>query len=147
MYCKNGVLFSLIKLRIISLNFKEWHFDKQISPSTSFKFSKKNASRNCADIKQNCVGLSFLSIYLRSSCWCSLHILHHILVRLSNLICFPKSIQSEIKYIQQIKTNQVRIIEKCTVNIFKRPSIYIYLLFGLSSMKNVTLDYHLQEYL
>ena len=51
----------LIKLRIISLNFQEWHFDTQKTLSTSFKFLKKDRSCNCADTKQNCVFLPFPS--------------------------------------------------------------------------------------
>ena len=56
---KTEFSLGLLKLRIIYLNFQEWHFDKQKMLSTSFKFSKKDTPCNCADTKQNCVFLAF----------------------------------------------------------------------------------------
>ena len=54
---KTEFFLGLIKLRIISLNFQEWHFDTQKKLSTSFKYSKKDTSCNCTDTKQNCTFL------------------------------------------------------------------------------------------
>ena len=63
LWCTAKTEFSLglLKLRIIYLNFQEWHFDKQKMLSTSFKFLKKDTPCNCADTKKNCVFLAFLS--------------------------------------------------------------------------------------
>ena len=61
MSCITETEFSLdlIKPRIISLNFQEWHSDKQKFLSASFKFSKKDTSCNCTDTKQNFFFLRF----------------------------------------------------------------------------------------
>ena len=61
LWCTAKTEFSLglLKLKIIYLNFQEWHFNKQKMLSTSFKFSKKDTPCNCTDTKQNCVFLAF----------------------------------------------------------------------------------------
>ena len=49
----------LLKLRIIHLNFQEWHFDKQKLLSTSFKFSKKDTQLCWYKTKLRFSSLSF----------------------------------------------------------------------------------------
>ena len=60
---KTEFSLGLTKLKIISLNFQEWHFDTQKALSTFFKFSKKDKLCICADTKQNNVFLPFPSDY------------------------------------------------------------------------------------
>ena len=62
---KTEFSLGLIKLRIIYLNFQEWHFDKQRILSTSFKFSKKDTPCNRAD-KKTPSDLSCVSLLLRN---------------------------------------------------------------------------------
>ena len=54
----------LIKLRIIYLNFQEWHFDQQRILSTSFKFLKKDTPCNCADKKIIIILIFYIYIYI-----------------------------------------------------------------------------------
>ena len=48
---KTEFFLGLIKLRIISLNFKQRDCNKQTLLSTSFKYLKKDTSGNCANTK------------------------------------------------------------------------------------------------